>query len=421
MLHVLRFRRFSDRLPRYPWQNLVDGFLDSFLVMKSHEPIHSTSAFRAATFLRGIAEGLIAVALPFQAIKLGAGPAQLGTLGSLTTASYTACCLTFARLIGRIPMRGTVLLALLFLSALAVGIAYAHSLVLLYVLAVFSGIATSLFWPQIMTWLANHVENRGMTRQFGAFNLSWCAGFPVGLAAGGYLFEADMRLPYFIAAAVTIAAATTLWLFTGSRRTAIGQKLDPEEMSSAVSDARARTFLLIAWLSMFSTYFVSGNFRYQLPKLTKSVGMGEGTFGVLIFLVYGAQLLTFLLLMRTERWHFKAGLLWSAQLFVALAALLVYLSVKPLALGTAFVLAGVGLGVTYFSSQYYGIRSPLGRGRRAAIHEALIGSGYLAGAYCGGQLAQTYSLRTPYIGSVAVLVALLAVQIVLDRCRRTRE
>jgi predicted MFS family arabinose efflux permease len=122
--------------------------------------------------------------------------------------------------------------------------------------------------------------------------------------------------------------------------------------------------------------------------------------------------------MHTERWHFKRGLLWAAQVCVALSAFVVYLSVRPLALAAAFLLAGVGMGVTYFSSQYYGIRSPLRRARRAAIHEALIGSGYLAGAYCGGQAARAYSLRTPYAVSIFVLLALLMVQAVIDTCWR---
>jgi len=400
--------------------------------MNSPAPIRSTGAFRLATFLRAIAEGLFTVALPFQAIQLGAGPAQLGAVGSLSSGSYTAGCLMFARLIGRIPLRGGALIALIILSALALAIAYVPSLAFLYVLVVVTGVATSLFWPPVMTWLASHTGNRGMTREFGAFNLSWCAGFPIGLAVGGYMFETNPQLPYIAVCVVTLAAAAILWLFTGSGKTQLGRDSRSLKTNGGGGDAlpvedaveppnltaRARTFLFMGWISMFSTYFVSGNFRYQLPKLTKSVGMGEGTFGALMFLVAAAQLVMFLILMHTERWHFKRGLLWSAQVVVALSALLVYFSVQPLVLAGAFLLAGAGMGVTYFSSQYYGIRSPLGRGRRAAIHEALIGSGYLAGAFCGGQFARAYSLRAPYLASVFVLLALLMVQIVLDRYRR---
>jgi len=230
-----------------------------------------------------------------------------------------------------------------------------------------------------------------------------------------------------------LTAAAVLWLFTGPARNGIrleGSKQPLEERPDAptidisepaVGATRARTFILMSWIAMFATYFVCGNFRYQLPKLAKSVGMGEGTFGALMFLLYGSQVLAFFILMRSERWHFKRRFLWPAQILVAVSSILIYFSVKPLVLAAAFILAGVGIGITYFSSQYYGIRYAAGRGQRAAIHEALIGAGYLSGAFFGGQLAEAYSLRAPYFGSVLVLLLLLLVQVVLEKRRHPRE
>jgi MFS family permease len=388
------------------------------VVRNPNQSIHSTQAFRLATLLRSVAEGLITISVPFQAIHLGAGPQQLGILGSLLSGSYTVGCLVFARLIGRLPMRGSVLLVLAALSVIGLAIGLAPNLVLLCVVLVVCGLVTSLFWPQVMTWLAENAGTKGMTHEFGGFNLSWCAGMPVGMLIGGWLFEKNTYLPYFVSFVVTWVAIAIFWRFTSPRNSHLISTTDasvtPEQLESS---SRARTFLLMSWIGNFATYYLAGNIRYQLPKLVKSVGMGEGAFGSLVFLINAAQLATFLVLMRTERWHFKRTFLWWAQVLVVLASLIVYSSVKPGALAVAFLCAGVGLGITYFSSQYYGIRYPLGRGRRAAIHESLIGGGYLAGALCGGLIAHAYSLRAPYLASAFVILALLAAQILFDKYR----
>jgi len=370
--------------------------------MDSSHAIRSAGAFRLATFLRAIAEGFIAVSVPFQAIKLGAGPVQLGILGTLMSASYSGGCLVFSRFIGRIPRRSSVLSVLVFLSLVGLALGYAPTLPVLYAVVVVAALGAALFWPQVMAWLADQAESEDLTRQFGSFNLAWCSGFPVGMAAGGYLFEIHLLLPYYGIFVVTLTAAVVLWLFTGPARNGIRleHSKGPDEGGHAASDvsepavgaARARTFILMSWIAMFATYFVCGNFRYQLPKLTKSVGMGEGTFGALMFLLYGSQVLAFFILMRSERWHFKRRFLWPAQILVALG-----------------------------SSQYYGLRYASGRGQRAAIHEALIGAGYLSGAFFGGQLADSYSLRAPYIGSVLVLLLLLVAQVILEQRRHPRE
>ena len=401
--------------------------------MDSSQAIRSTGAFRLATFLRAVAEGFIAISVPFQAIKLGAGPVQLGILGTLMSASYSGGCLVFSRFIGRIPRRSSVLSVLVFLSLVGLALGYAPKLPILYALVVVAGLGASLFWPQVMAWLADQVEGENLTRQFGAFNLAWCSGFPVGMIIGGNLFEMHMLLPYYGILVVTFMAAAVLWLFTGPAKNGFRLQRSKQRrdegpdvptgdiLEPAVGATRARTFILMSWIAMFATYFVCGNYRYQLPKLAKSVGIGEGTFGALMFLLYGSQLAVFFVLMRSERWHFKRRFLWPAQIVVAVSSILIYLSVKPLALAAAFVLAGVGTGITYFSSQYYGIRYAAGRAQRAAIHEALIGAGYLSGAFFGGQLAEAYSLRAPYIGSVLVLLVLLLVQIALEKRRHPRE
>lgn len=397
--------------------------------MDSSQAIRSSSAFRLATFLRAAAEGFIAISLPFQAIKLGAGPVQLGILGTLASASYSGGCLVFSRFIGRIPRRSSVLSVLVFLSLAGLALGYAPTLPVLYALVAVAALGASLFWPQVMAWLADQVGGEGLTRQFGSFNLAWCAGLPVGMIIGGKLFEVHLRLPYYGVFAVTLTAAAVMWLFTGPVRNGIRlerSKLRREVPSSntsepAVGATRARTFILMSWIAMFATYFVCGNYRYQLPKLAKSVGISEGTFGALMFLLYGSQLAAFFVLMRSERWHFKRRFLWPAQILVAVSSILIYFSVKPLVLAAAFILAGVGTGITYFSSQYYGIRYAAGRAQRAAIHEALIGAGYLSGAFFGGQLAESYSLQAPYVGSVFVLLLLLLVQIVLEKRRHPRE
>ncbi|MEA3485305.1 MAG: hypothetical protein U9R03_01195, partial [Candidatus Aerophobetes bacterium] len=79
----------------------------------------------------------------------------------------------------------------------------------------------------------------------------------------------------------------------------------------------------------------------------------------------------------------------------------------------AFVLVGVGAGMSYFSSIFYGLNGHRDMGRKSGIHEAVLGSGMLFGPLIGGIFAQAYTLRTPYLVAIFVIAAGIAGEVLL--------
>jgi predicted MFS family arabinose efflux permease len=82
------------------------------------------------------------------------------------------------------------------------------------------------------------------------------------------------------------------------------------------------------------------------------------------------------------------------------------------------LLVGIGIGVTYFSSLYYGMVFRTVRGRNTAIHESTIGAGFLSGAFGGGLVGEHWDLATPYL--VCLGLILLAVCVWMIAALRAR-
>jgi predicted MFS family arabinose efflux permease len=103
------------------------------------------------------------------------------------------------------------------------------------------------------------------------------------------------------------------------------------------------------------------------------------------------------------------------------ASLLLFFSDSPAGFLPAMVLLGTSAGFTYFSSIYYSLNTGENRGARSGIHEALIGSGIVAGPLTGGMVAQTWGLRSPYLLSTLVVIGSLgALGLRANRGGRTR-
>jgi len=81
----------------------------------------------------------------------------------------------------------------------------------------------------------------------------------------------------------------------------------------------------------------------------------------------------------------------------------------------AFAFIGMGVGMTYSSSLFYGLDITYQRGPSAAVHETVLGTGNLLGSLMGGIVAQKFSLRAPYLVLAAAVLGGIIIQILLRR------
>jgi MFS family permease len=359
----------------------------------------------AAAFLADLALYLVMTGVPYKAIALGAGPFVLGLLPaaralpySLTTVGAGSRAEVGARL--RRARRTLVLGALAAAGLLAV-----PAIPWIFVLLAVVGVALAFFWPALQATLADLAGEGPMGGNLGWFNIAWSTGKSCGFLVGGALL-AGLGFPALFAAAGASLLAVA-WLVRtlpaggGPAPVPVQTTVPPGEGAlppAGPAPRAAGRFRTAAWIANATTFGIGAVLNHQYPKFLEELGRGEAFFGVYLGGIFAAQTLTFLVLMRTEAWHYRAAPLILAQVPVAGALALLPVLRQPVLILVTAPVVGFGLGVTYFASIYYSVASPRDRGRNAGMHEALLGAGALLLPFLGGWVAEaTGRLSAPYL------------------------
>ncbi|MBI3946171.1 MAG: MFS transporter, partial [Armatimonadetes bacterium] len=340
------------------------------------------------------------VPFPRVALHFGATPFQLGLLGSLPLAAFVAVCLTAGGLSDRWGRRRVLLVGVLgHLLALALA-RHAASLPVLLLAAALLGVGGGFFWPAVEAAVGDTHGHGTLGRGLLLFNLGWTGGMSLGAAAGGWLSDLGLFLPFTVGLAVGGAAIPILF-FWPPRGAAPGDEEHPA-LAPMAAEA-ADHFLLLARIANFTAFFAVACVRALFTPLGEHLGFGGGLIGGLIGLVTVAQALTFVPLAGSRRWQYRMLPVLAAQSAVVAAMLGTGLSASPWAFALSLAALGAGVGVTYTASLFYSLNRPTGRGRMGAIHEAILGGGAMAGPFLGGALANRFGLRAPYFLAAAVV------------------
>lgn len=359
--------------------------------------------------------------VPYKAMALGATPLTLGLLPAAWSVVYILGCSLFGRLSDRVgPGVMTRAGTLILITAVAV-LAMANHLWGLFLGMAVSAIGLSLFWPALQASIAHAGSRRSLDSDLGWFNMSWSVGKATGFLTGGLilagfgfnaLFGVSISLMLLVAGVLHVAvrrAEATPGLEVADADPAT-DRVERNRAAESVPVHRRQGFLVMAWIANGACYGASATLNYHYPRLLADVGLGSGLFGAFLGLVYLAQTATFATLMRTNAWHYRRAPLYGVQAaFAGLVFLLPLIHVPAVALLLAPI-AGVGLGVAYFSSIYYSLHAAARPGRNTGFHEAVIGSGVLLVPPIGGWLAsagENNGLPFVFCGSV-LLVALVA-------------
>jgi MFS family permease len=371
------------------------------------------AAYLLFPFLMDLAIAASALILNLRAQDLGASAFQLGLLGFAWGVPFALFSALTGTLMRRFPRRALVLAGpLLFALSNALS-ALAPSTALLLALVTLSGAGCALFWPVFETYL--HVPDSAETHaRMGRFNLGWTAGLMLGSAGGGYLYKGMGSAGAFLAVAgLTVLHAALLSAMLGREEGApgghAGEDLTPEER--AVPAARRRGYLALTWVANFTVAFSSAAATTLFPRLGRTRGRGDGPIGVLMAAMTAAQGVSFVLLSNTRRWHYRIAPLAAAQACVVGGLIASAMGDGPAAFAAGFAMIGLGRGVTYTASLFYGLDADAAQGHNTGLHEAIIGSSMFLGPLLAGASATGGgSLRLPFLLSGALIGAALLIE-----------
>lgn len=355
---------------------------------------------------------LIMTAMPFKVLALGGGAVQLGLVPAIGAIAYVACAPAvghWSDLAGRARLCLVGGLTLIVCALLAY---LASSVAALLALQVLMGLGKALYWPVVQSSLGDLTPTTARVKVFGGFNVAWSSGKTAGFLLGGLLLARFGFRAVFLTGAVWVALAFLALPRRDMARSAVCPP--PEVPQTGVMTARLTALRQQGWVANMAAYGVLGILMHHLPQWFASQAWSEARYGVFLGLVMVAQTVVFLLLTGPLRFPERPGRLWAPQLASLAAVAAVPLLPSFPALLVVVPALGLSFGVAYAASLHFSLAAAEARGRRAGIHEALIGAGgFLPPLLAGFAVRGTGWLGAPYEVAAALLAVAVVVQVIL--------
>ena len=342
--------------------------------------------------------------IPLLAVWLGATYQDLGIIGAVSSLTYSLACLASGRLSDRLGYQRYFSFS---------GIAVALSITL-YIwttrvshVAVLFGITRLLLsgcMAPLQAWLGVHKSRVELLRTLGFFNVSWSFGLLIGPAIGGALYAVDLKWPFLFSAGLIGIVSISMFHLKF-------HEIAPTSTDSAPPDNPVNdSFLRIARVATFATFFALGTIRSLFPKFATDLGVPPGSLGLLMATIGLAMLITFYLVSRSERWQFRLAPLAAAQLLGGVGLTWLALGSGSIDFAIGLLATGVLAGFSFTGSIFYSLFTGGPKGRRTGFHEAVIGSAFFIGPLVGGVAAEYLGLRSPYLIAAGVILFALGVQ-----------
>jgi len=366
-----------------------------------------------SAFSMDMANGCAMLAVQFTGVALGASATVLGVLGCLSGAAYTLSCIGSGMAVERFGPRRATRLAVVLIIAVWLAMAAAGRLETLLGLVVASGATVALFWPSLMVWVADlsSGQARGLGRALGLFNISWSVGFLVGAVVAGALWDWVGPGSFYFSVAVGIIILVLLQLTPGGR----GRELAADQPMLVQDTALGRRLRIAGRVGVFASFFSTAMIRALFPKMGDVLGYSSALVGWSAGVPYLSAMVIFALARTTTGWQYRSWKLWLAVPAGVVGMMIATAAQAPWQFLVGFSLVGFCVGISYLSSQFYGLHQPEHRrGASMRHHEAAVGAGVVAGPLLGGLMADyTGWLPAAFALGVGVMVIAGLVQIVL--------
>ena len=375
------------------------------------------SVLVAIPFAAGLMTHAIDVALPLWIRDMQANPFQTGLIGSVGGVAYIAVALSVDHVFARVNKKAFLIVAMM-LHALAVAVMPSVPAVQWLAGAVLlQGTAMAMFWPVWQICL-RRLARGSLTAAVGGFSVAIGVGAAGGSLVGGVLYEIDPRLPFYLAALISLGVGAFIVRFPSLEDGETEERAGSNESPAAVNvepPASAIRLLWIARLANFGLFFCISALAWLFPFLARDLAISPSQFGVMMGVLRGTPIVVQFAMGRTEAWHDRLLPLLAAQALAIVGLAFVFFSSSTLLLSLAFALVGIGSGTTYFYTVYYSIHASTSGGAKTGCNEAIIVGGSVGGSFFGGLVAQRFTVRAPNLLCIGLVVGLGIVQLLIRR------
>ncbi|HJX23287.1 MAG TPA: MFS transporter [Candidatus Bathyarchaeia archaeon] len=368
----------------------------------------------ALDFFFSLASALVSIAIPLFAYSLGASQLEIGVLGFAHMGIQIPLCVYFGRLSDRAGRTRLLMLSVLCASAALTLLTVSGSLLLLFVVRLILGFASSIFYPVSGALTADRAPAGKMVKVMGLSSLFYGVAWAIGPVVSGYLI--DYFRSYFATFLLGAIFTFTMYplIISLSRRRGRGQEAGvrsrKESLVTEASGAHQAKRSILAWafVGVSLQGFILGVIFNIFPVYSVIIGFSEAETGLFSAIANMMSILVFFFIGRLS------DRLTKLNICILGAAFCVTVVMVPLArdfVPMAFSIAMVGLGaaIIYPTSKAAVLElSMVKRGSYIGLYESVSVGGMSAGSLLGGTLASYVALEAPYyfISAMAVAVVL---------------
>lgn len=385
-----------------------------------------------AAFGMALAHSMACTAMPFLLKYLNATDEQIGIAFAAFSLLYVFACIAGGPVVDRFNSKLLVIISsvLIFVCTLGIYIFTATELKdnlpinpVLVVTVLFAswGVLLVLFWPPLMGWFSTGYEGPRLSRKLALYNVAWSSGTVAGPYIAGLIAEQSVTVPILVAAIAAILCAFAAAIVRKHAKTSATEA----PLTDTISEKNLKllpAFRQMSRLAMICSYVALGAIRAQMPILFKfELGHSESGFGMAITILALANMLGFLMLGKTEKWHYSIPAFFAVQFITILGLLIIMFTPNLYLMFIATALIGGTLSFTYICHHYYGVTGTKKRSGFMALHELLLSVGQAGGAFAAGYLAQHIGRRySPYLFCVIFILTAIAAQFIIYK-KNTRK
>ena len=257
-------------------------------------------------------------------------------------------------------------------------------------------------WPALESLVSSGAAAGQLSRRISVYNLVWSGGGATTIALiGTVLASFSSRVFFLIPSAGHCLAILLLLNLPDEAAPDVADHVSPEPELVKVRTLAMRLSRVALPATMAAIYSVGA----LMPTLNV-IRRSQPELRTLLASVWMiARFFTFMLLGATVWWHTRPRLLLLATLILPLSFLGITLVPSLVPMIACQIVLGLGLGLIYAASLYFGMVLSSGSTEHGGYHEALIGLGVVLGPG-SGVVAQLIAPGSPSAGIGAIALVL---------------